>query len=225
MRIWHYNIAFLVCSYISLSAQSSVPLPSQFVKCVQDDKGVDVASRTVQTPIFRSKTGSRAFGKVVAKVERGCQNTSAIYVSEHQQPFRLVFEQKGEVQDDGTTLNGNGVEALLWFPSGARLLVEISQWVWGSDADTPTKYLLYRAAKPVKVINPLDAVWRSFSQPCSALVESAGWIDDIRIELTAKPFVSTDEEGIPDGTPKCLKKPMRFSFDVETGKLERLRAR
>ncbi|MDP9160702.1 MAG: hypothetical protein M3O09_10820 [Acidobacteriota bacterium] len=225
MRIWHYDIAFLICSYVSLSAQAAVPLASQYVECVRDEKALDVGSRTVQTPIFVSKAGSRAFGKVLAKAERGCENTSTIYVSQHHRPFRVAFQQKTEVESDGTTLDGNGVKALLWSPSGAHLLVEISQWVWGSDAGTTTKYLLYRGAKPVKVVKPLDAVWNVFNKPCSALVDSVGWIDDSRIELTGKPFVSTDEDGIPDKTPPCLKKPMRFSFDVETGKLEQLRTR
>jgi hypothetical protein len=223
MGIWHYSITFLICSYVSLSAQSAVPLPSQYVECVRDDKALDVASRTVQTPIIISKTGSRTFGKVVAKVERGCQNTSTVYVSEHHQPFRVIFEQKAELEADGTTLDGNGVEALLWSPSGARLLLGISQWIWGSDTGSVTKYLLYRAAKPLKAIDPIDAVWKTFNQPCSALIQSREWINERRIELTAKPFVSTDEEGIPDGTPACLKKPLRFAFDVEAGKLERLR--
>jgi hypothetical protein len=226
MNNWHHNIAFVILYIGSLSAQAGLPLPSQFVECVRDDKGLDVGSRTVRTRVVASKTGSRAYGKVVAKPERGCRNTSTIFVSEPTQSFRVVFEQSTEAEGDGSgILNGNGVEAILWSPSGSRLLVEISQWIWGSDTDVLTKYLVYEPQKPVTVIKPVETIWKTFKQPCTALIESRGWIDNNRIELEVKPFLSTDEEGIPDGTPICLEKAMKFSFDVEMGTLEQLPTR
>lgn len=206
-------------------AQIPKPLATQYVECVRNDKGVDVKSRKMQTPIFVSRNGDRAFGVVAAQLTpgRGCQNTTMLYAAESHSSFRLVFQQEPEPAPVSSVYDGNGIQAICWSPSGKRVLAEISQWIWGSDFGWNDKYVIFspgdRTAHPIL---PVDSVVKQFKQPCGALIETTGWIDDERIELTASPFIGTDEEGTPDGTPPCVKTPVKFSFDVRTGDLQKL---
>jgi len=217
-------LAFLLCFATTILAQPAKPLATRFVQCVQNSKGSYVASRKVQTPVFTSKKGSKAFGVVTAEPSAGsCRNRTILYVAPPHGSFRPVWQQEAEPTHDGSIYDGNGIEAIRWSPSGKRLLVGISQWVEGSDFGWNIKHLVFtsgdRRAKPV---SPVEAVSKSFEHPCTALIEAVGWMDDNRIEVVAHPLVDTDEEGIRSSTPSCVAGPVRFSFNVGTGSVHPL---
>lgn len=194
------------------------PLATRYVECVRNDKGVDLASRKVRTPSIVSKRGDRAFAVVAADLDRGCSNTSMLYVAEPHSSFRLVFAQDVERNADSTISDGNGIEAILWSPSGKRLLAQVPQWTMASDADWDMKYILFSAGDwKAHEVPASDSIWSHFNRECAARLETEGWIDDDHVELIVKYLFSTDVEGEPDGTPSCVQKPMRFSFDVRTG--------
>jgi hypothetical protein len=65
-KFWESGLAFFICLPTNMIPQPAKPLSTQYVTCGQNDKGVDVASREVKTPVFTSKTGVRAFGVVAA---------------------------------------------------------------------------------------------------------------------------------------------------------------
>jgi hypothetical protein len=85
---------------------------------VRDDKGHDVASRSVQTAVFNSQQGFRAYGVVVAShsPERTCKNTSTVYLVEPGGTFRVALQQTPELLPDGSVYDGNGVETIQWSP-------------------------------------------------------------------------------------------------------------
>lgn len=78
------------------------------------------------------------------------------------------------------------------------------------------------AGRKARVISPAEAVWKQFKQPCTGRIETPGWIDDDRIQVDVNPFVDTDEEGVRSSIPSCVKGPVKFSFDVDTGSLHML---
>ena len=208
-------------------AQPAKSLSTQYVECVRNDKGEDVASREVKTPVFTSKTGVRAFGVVAAaKISPGgCQNRTALYIAQPRGSFQLVYQQGTEPTHDGSVYDGNGIEAIRWSPSGKRVLVQIFQWIWGSDFGENTKHVVFTTGdRKARVISPVEAIWKQFKQPCTARIETTGWIDDDRIQLNLNPFVDTDEEGIRSSIPSCVKGTVKFSFDVDSGSLHMLAA-
>jgi hypothetical protein len=206
--------------------QPAKSLSTQYVECVRNDKGVDVASREVKTPVFTSKKGARAFGVVAAaKISPGgCQNRTTLYLAQPHGSFQLVYQQGTELTQDGSIYDGNGIEAIRWSPSGKRVLIQISQWIWGSDFGENTKYVVTTGNRKARVISPAEAVWKQFKQPCTARIQTHGWIDDDRIQVDVNPFVDTDEEGVRSSIPSCVKGPVKFSFGVDTGSLHMLAA-
>jgi hypothetical protein len=213
------TFAFFECAL----AQDS-KLSTQFVDCKRNAKGENVASQEMKTPVFSSKTGNRTYGVVNAELaERSCRYTSRVYLSKGLGEFQVVFEQKAEQEPDSTWHEGSGVQNLRWSPDGKHLLIEIFQWTDGSDAGERTKYIIISSEGSAnKEIHPEEAVQRSFKKECSALIESTGWIDETHIAMQVKHFIWTDEEGIPDKTPACVKKTMMFSFEVASGKVSPL---
>lgn len=211
----------LCCVPASMFAQRKA-LVTQYLECVRDEKGRDVASRSIQTPVFTSNLGFRAYGLVGASHSAvgACKNTSTVYFAEPAGTFRVVLQQTPELLPDGSVYDGNGIETIQWSPSGRRLLIVISQWTWGTDFSWNTKYLLFTPGEERASELPiLAAVTRYFAHPCAWLVKSRGWLDDTRIDVQIEPSKDVDEEGVADPTPSCVENPTRFSFDVESGEL------
>jgi hypothetical protein len=175
----------------------------------------------VQTPLFESKQGFRTYGLVVASYlpEGACKNTSIIYVAEAAGPFRVALQQSTELLPDGSVYDGNGIETIEWSPSGTRFLVQVSQWMWGTDGGEYTKYFLLTPAEGNARELPIPAaIQRYFAQPCARLVDSKEWLDDgRRISIELMPVKDVDEEGVADPTPSCVITPTLFSFDVDSG--------
>ncbi len=224
-RYWPCSVGFLLFFHSPLWSQSGKPLATEYVECVRNGRGVDVASRKLQTPIFESKKGGRAFGIASAQIVagQGCQNETMLYVAEPHNSFRLVFQQGPERNPDSSIFDGNGIGTIRWSPAGRRVLAEISQWIWASDSGVSTKYVLFTSGdRNAKQISPDEALRRQFKQPCGMDLHTTAWIDDDHIELVVTPFTWIDVEGLTDPTPSCVKEPMKFSFDVESGNLTRL---
>ena len=214
---WKYFHAVIFLPYLltPLSAQVSKPLTTQYLECARDALGNDVASRTERTPMFAAKDKARVYGVVAAVHSGGCTNMSSVYISEPQRPFKLVFKQVAEPLPDGTVYDGNGIQAIRWSPSGKRLLIEVSQWTWGTDFTWNIKYmLLNRDGNSMRQIMPEEAIWKRFSTPCQMSVASRGWIDDSHIEFEVDPSKTYDEEGVPDPEPPCVEHTTKFEFDV-----------
>jgi hypothetical protein len=163
----------------------------------------------MQTPLFESKQGFRAYGVVVASYlpEGACHNSSTVYLAEPGGTFRVVLQQAPELLPDDNLYDGNGIGNIEWSPSGSRFLVEISQWTWGTDGDAYTKYILINAADAsVRELSIPAAIRRYFAQPCARLIESKGWLDDgRRITIELMPAQDVDEDGAPDPTPSFLR--------------------
>ena len=221
------------CSYICLSfcclaakAFTEVkPLSTQYLECVQDDKGANVVSRSLPTPVFDSQQGFRAYGVVVASQfpKGGCENTTTVYLADPGRTFRVVFQQRAERLPDGSVYDGNGIINLLWSPSGTRLLIEVSQWTWGTDSTWNTKYVLFTSETGEVTELPITAaIQRHFSKPCGWMDSSEGWLDDEQIAIELKPSPDVDEEGDVGPTPSCVDKATQFSFDVNFGEFSQL---
>lgn len=174
----------------------------------------------MQTPVFDSKQGFRAYGVVVASYspEGACKNTSTIYLAEPGGRFRVALQQTPELLPDGSVYDGNGIEAIRWSPSGTRLLVAVSQWTWGTDSTWNTKYLLLTPSNVgARELPIMAAIQRYFAKPCTRLDRSRGWLDDTRIDIEVNPYKDEYEGGAADPTPSCVATPTRFSFDVVSG--------
>ena len=206
----------------SVIAQTEKPLATRYVECVRDHLGRDVASRTLRTPIFESRQGSKAYGVVTAEhTSNGCQNTATLYIADPgEEGFRAVLQQKPEALPDGTVYDGDGIEAIRWSPSGKRILLEVSQWIWGTDSGWNIKYFVLpsdgRSARELPI---RDAVATYFSRSCVREIASKQWLDDTRFEIEVRPAKDLDEEGMAGPTPSCVQKPRRFHFDVLRGRL------
>ena len=211
-----HAIFFLSCLLTPLSAQVSKSLTTQYLECARNAIGNTVGSRTERTPVFAAKDKARAYGVVAAKYGYGaCTNTSSVYTAAPQRPFTLVFKQVAEPLPDGTVYDGNGIQAIRWSPSGKRLLIEVSQWTWGTDSTWNTKYmLLNRDGNALRQIMPEEAIWKRFTTPCQISVTSRGWTDDSHIEFEVAPSQTYDVEGVPDPDPPCVERTTKFTFDV-----------
>lgn len=209
--------SFLNGQYTSQPNQNET-LSTHYVECSRDALGLPVGSRTEKTPVFTSADGSKAFGIVTAEYQPGrCENISRIFMVGAGGTHRELFHQGEETLPNGMVYDGNGVEAMRWSPSGIRLLVEISQWTWGTDFGWNTKYMFFTKDQPEpEQLTPEETIWQQFPHPCQMTIESLGWVDDRHIGFKAAPSQDHDEEGAPDPTPPCIDKVTRFIFDVTT---------
>ncbi|PYX97078.1 MAG: hypothetical protein DMG63_15375 [Acidobacteria bacterium] len=209
----------IVCFPFAFNAQSLKPLPTEFVDCVTNQRGVPVASNKQQTPLIKSRSGIVAYAEITAQSSTigQCQNSTTVYVGQGNGSFRRVLRQGVERISDGSIYDGNGVAYMSWSPSGRNLLVVLFQWIWGTDGDGNYKYFLIKAGdNAARLMFPERAIWEQFKHPCYAQISFNGWVDDERIQLETRPFINFDEEGKPDPTPSCIKEPTMFSFDVLT---------
>jgi hypothetical protein len=215
-------LSLLVCTLASAAvAQRDKPLATAYVECVRDAKGRDIASRSVRTPAFKPVRGT-VYAVVTAEHSRqySCENNTAVYIAGGGRKRRLAFQQKPERLPDGTVYDGNGVEAIRWSPSGDRMVVEVSQWKWGTDSGWNTKYIvLSPATEAATEIPVLRDIAQQFPQECVRNVISKGWRDNTHIAVEVGPAKDVDEEGLPGPTPSCVVKPTSYFFDVESGRL------
>jgi hypothetical protein len=214
---WHAYLLF--CCLAANAFAQGKPLPNQYVECMQGDKGDNVASRSMPTPVFESKQGFKAYGVVIASrsPEGACKNTTTVYFAEPAGTFRVVFQQQSERLPDGSVYDGNGIENIQWSPAGSRLLIEVSQWTWGTDSTWNTKYILFSPATgEVRELPVATAIQKHFGKTCAWLASSKAWLDDVLIDIEFKPYNDVDEEGNAGPTPSCAGKPTRFSFDVDS---------
>jgi len=114
--------------------------------------------------------------------------------------------------------DGNGIENIQWSPTGRVLLIEVSQWTWGTDSTWNVKYILVDAGTAeVRELPIKAAVQKHFTKACAWLAGSGEWLDDREIDIELQPYKDVDEEGAPGPTPSCVAKPTRLSFDVNSG--------
>jgi len=222
--LWYASV-LLCCAPGTTHAQPK-PLVTQYLECVRDNKGRDFASRSMRTPVFHSKRGFRVYGVVLAShsLEGTCKNTSTVYLAEPGGAFRVALQQTPELLPDGSVYDGNGIERIQWSPSGTRLLIEVSQWTWGTDSTWNTKYILITPSEAgARELPIMAAIKRHFSRPCVRLVRSKGWANDTRIDIEIHPAQDVDEEGVAGPSPTCVETPTRFSFDVSSGDFLELR--
>jgi hypothetical protein len=218
--LWYASVP-LCCGPTTVYSQGK-PLKTEYAKCVRDSNGRDVASRSLQTPVFDSKQGFKAYGLVVASYlpEGICKNTSTVYLAEPAGTFRVALQQTQELLPNGSVYDGNGIETLQWSPSGTRLLIEMSQWTWGTDAGSYTKYILVTAsgdrARELPIVSAIEGY---FAQPCVRLVSSKGWLDDTHIGIEINSDKDADEEAKLGTTRPCFGTTTQFSFDIDSGDL------
>ena len=208
-------LSLLLCTLASAAvAQRDKPLATAYVECVRDEIGRDIASRSVRTPTFKSVRGT-VYAVVTAERSQqySCENNTAVYISGRDRKRRLVFQQKPERLPDGTVYDGNGVEAIRWSPSGDRIVVEVSQWTWGTDFGWNTKYIVLSPATDAATEIPvLSDIAQQFPQECVRNVVSKGWRDNTHIAVEVGPAKDVDEEGLPGPTPSCVVKPTTYLF-------------
>jgi hypothetical protein len=86
-----------VCFPFALRAQSLKPLPTEFVDCVTNKRGVPILSNKQETPLIKSGVGKTAYGEVNAELlpGGGCQNNTTVYMAGNNGPFRPVLRQGG----------------------------------------------------------------------------------------------------------------------------------
>lgn len=224
-RFLRYACILLCCAPTSGYPHSKA-LVTEYLECIQDNKGRDIASRSMPTPVFHSKQGFRAYGVVVANLspEGVCKNTSTVYLADPSRSFRVAFQQTPEPLPDGTVYDGNGIERIQWSPSGTRLLIGVSQWTWGTDSTWNKKYIVLTGSEgSAKELPIKDAIRKYFAQPCAWLSSSKGWLDDTRIDIEINPYKDVDEEGAPGPTRSCVQKPTQFTFDVDSGEFRNWR--
>lgn len=217
---YRWYACLLFCCAAANAFADDKPLPTQLVECVQDAKGVSLASQSIATPVFDSKQGFRAYGVVVASSspQGACTNTTTIYLAEPIGTVRIAFQQQSERRQDGSVYDGNGIEKIQWSPAGTRLLIVVSQWTWGTDSTWNTKYILFTPATGRVSELPISAgIQKYFAKPCTWFDSPGAWLDDGRIAIKLQPYNSVDEEGNPEATPSCIATPAWFSFDVDSG--------
>jgi hypothetical protein len=216
--LWYASV-LLCCVPITLCSQDK-PLKTAYLECVRDNRGRNIASRSLQTPVFESKQAFKAYGLVFASYspEGACKSISTVYLAEPAGTFRVVRQQTEELLADGTVYDGNGIQNIQWSPSGTRLLIEISQWTWGTDAGSNTKYILVgTSGDGGRELPVVSAIQRYFAQPCVMLVSSKGWLDDAHIGIEINSDKDVDEEGRRGPTRSCVGSTTQFSFDTDSG--------
>jgi hypothetical protein len=146
-----------------------------------------------------------------------CKNTTSVYLAGPEGTVRVAFQQQADRLPGGSVYDGNGIVNILWSPAGTRLLVEVSQWTWGTDSTWNTKYILINPATGQVNELPIAAtIQKHFPKSCAWLDSSNGWLDDQRISVELKPNPDSDEEGNSGPTPSCVEKATRFRFDVDS---------
>ena len=180
------SLMLIACFPFALHAQSLKPLPTEFVNCVTNQRGVPVQANKQQTPLVKSSTGNVAYGEVRAEALRAgsCQNSTTVYRAESSGSFRPILRQGVERLPDGSVYDGNGVAYLDWSPSGEKLMVVLFQWTYGTDGGGNYKYFLIEEGDhSAKLIFPERAIGEHFQRLCSAVTRFKGWIDNQRIGL------------------------------------------
>jgi hypothetical protein len=103
-------------------------------------------------------------------------------------------------------------------PSGTRLLIEVSQWTWGTDSTWNTKYILLTPGEVgARELPFVAAIQRYFVPLCAWFDSLKGWLNETRIDVEVSPYKGVDDEDVADPTPSCVSTPTRFSFDVMSG--------
>ncbi len=215
-------LCLLICTLLRSAAAQSKALETNYVQCMRDSSGRDIASRRVRTPTFKSAQGRRAYGVVSANVSSsaGCRNSTSIYIADRGGAFRVAFRQQPEPLPDGTVYDGNGIEAIRWSPSGQRLLVEVSQWTWGTDSSWFTKFVLIAPdRRGFRELPVLGTLAKQFRKECVRQVTSKGWLDERRIAIEIGPAKDVPDEDGTASVPSCVQQATSFTFDVETGSL------
>ena len=211
-----HAVIFLPYLLTPMSAQVTKPLATQSVECARDQLETSSVENRADTGV-RSEQITRAYGVVAAEYggQGSCKNVTSVYIAGPQLAFKLVFKQVAEPLPDGTVYDGNGIQAIRWLPSGKHLLIEVSQWTWGTDSTWNIKYmLLNHDGNALQQILPENAIWKRSATPCQMSVTSKGWSDDSHIEFEVNPTQDVDVEGVPEPEPPCVEHTTNFTFDV-----------
>src|SRR5437879_2004875 len=98
------SLMLIVCFPFALHAQSLKPLPTEFVDCVTNQRGVPILSKKQETALIKSSVGKTAYGEVNAELLRGggCHNNTTVYMAKTNGSFRPILRQGVEGLPDGT---------------------------------------------------------------------------------------------------------------------------
>lgn len=209
IRMPHFLLPFVL---LCVTAAQSGNTDLSFVSCWSKDSASYPVSRFVKSEVVTSRSYWRAYATVKANAYDGsCQNATNLYVASPAGAFVRVFRQLPLATQDG-----NGIRILGWSPSGAKLLAEVTDWAYGSDAG-PNRAVLIYDSHGIQKPDLGASLEKRFDKHCLFDYSVIGWQSESTIILHVRPF-----REVLDDRPSCVDQPTSFVYQMERGALQPL---
>jgi hypothetical protein len=195
-----FMVAFAVTAHAATTDLS-------FVSCWPKNQQSNPVSHSVKSEIVASRAHWRAYATVTTNAANGsCQNTTQLYVASPGHDFVPIFRQAAIGTQDG-----NGIRILGWSPNGKKLLVETTDWAYGSDAELNRAVLVYDAEHAVQTPDVGRSLDERFGGRCLFDYSVIGWKSDLTIVLHVRPFREHW-----DDRPSCVTRTTAFVYQIDS---------
>lgn len=175
-------------------------------------------SRKAKTPVFRSVRGF-AYGDTTAEAATDtehahlCSNRVRLFYSQDGHNYKRVYETRRE-------RNGVGIRLLGWSEDGEKLLIQLEEYPYDSDAMTVRTALVFEpASEQVKDLHLVQALQRVFGKECEFDQTVMGWksLDSILVRITRTPHTDHYKQVF------CVSSPTLYTFSLRTKSVSRSR--
>lgn len=178
-----------------------------FVSCWPKSQQSNPVSRSIESQILTSPSHWRAYAIVTANASNGsCHNTTRLYVASPGHDFAPVFTRSVAGTEDG-----NGIRLVGWSRDGKRLLAELTDWAYGSDAPLGRAVLIYDSEHAAQTLELDKSLGEHLGSSCLFDYSVVGWKSQSTILLQVRPF----SEAL-DARPSCVSRPTAFAYQIET---------
>ena len=160
---------------------------------------------------------------VEVNVQRGCLQTTRLWVAKANHPYRLVY-----LVPPKRDAAGNGMEILGWARNSRMLLAKTEQWQYGSDVPSEQQVLALDAATGEVYEPELEAMLQDRKdKQCEFRVTDAGFSSDANVVILvrAKFFTYFDADETESDVPaakRCGDTEETWSFNYATWEVKQV---